>query len=164
MIDGIGHHLMLMVPHRPGRPQPKDALRNLLTSTDRTLEALGGDENQNAIHFLPPALLEALNYRPAALQRLHNQLRILRAAATSAKIKTRRGGKEKPREREIAREVAVFFYMLTGEKPTVSVRHTDGEPTPFLALLSKVFNILEIEASAASQGRVVQRQWKKKNF
>jgi hypothetical protein len=162
VIDGMARHLLMMVPYRLARPQPKEALHDLKKSTDRLLNALGGRQGHNAINFLPPAVLEALNYRPEALQKLHNELRILHVAAAHAKIETLRSGQAKPQEQKIAWEVAKFFNALTGEKPTVSVREKDGKPSPFLKLLRTVYKILlpGSKVSAENQGREVQTAWK----
>jgi hypothetical protein len=163
VLDGMAHHLMMMVPYRVVRPPPKEALADVTKSTGRLLNALGGRQGHyNAINFLPPTVLEALNYRPEALQKLHTELRILHVAATHAKIETLRSGKAKTQEQKIAWEVAKFFNVLTGEKPTSSFNHKDGKPNPFIKLLRTVYKILlpGIKVSAANQGREVQKAWK----
>jgi hypothetical protein len=150
-IPSIGPQLILMVPNpRPKTLPPKKALRSLLRSTGNTIEALDR---------LPRPVLDALNYQPAALSKLLMQLRILHAAVKTVELETRRSAPTKFQEQKIARVVAQHYFALTGRKPTVSVSHRNGSPSPFVELLTSVYSILGVKVSAASQAKMITDKW-----
>jgi len=154
LVPDIGRQLMLMTPVPPGPKTVagKKSLHDLVQSTGRTIQVLDR---------LPQSVLDALNYRQAALSELKTKLRILHAAAEAADVKTRHGAPQKAQPRKTARVVAQHYYALTGRKPTVPKK--DGKAYgPFLELLRTVFEILGInkKASALSQAEEISRDWK----
>jgi hypothetical protein len=150
-IPSIGPQLMLMVPNpRPKALPPKKALHSLTRSIGQTLELL---------ERLPGAVLDALNYRKAALRELETNLRILHFAVKTAEVETRRSAPTKTQEQKIARVVAQHYFALTGKKPTVSVSVKDGNASPFVELLTAVYGTLGVKASAASQAKMVADKW-----
>jgi hypothetical protein len=152
LIPGIAKTLLLMVPNAAQKKAlpPRKALHSLtrlLTQTHDVLERL------------PPPVLDALNYRPEALFKLKRDLKILLAAAKTAEVKTRRSPPRKLQEQKIAQIVAQHYFALTGKKPTVSVSLRNGDPSPFVKLLTDVYRILGVKVSAASQAKMVADRW-----
>jgi len=150
-IPGIARELMTMRPvQKRERATVKKSLQKAATHAARTVEALDS---------LPPDAVTALNLRPAAFRQLKLMLRILPILAKSAEAGTRPRATTKAQPRKIAWRVAEHYCALTGRsKPTVPSK--DGVPYgPFFDLLTTVFKILGVKASAESQGRAVQRDW-----
>jgi hypothetical protein len=151
LIPGIARELMIMRPvQKPKYATVKKGLQKVATHAARTVEALDS---------LPPEVIAALNLRPATFRQLKLMLRILPILAKSAEVGPRRRATTKVHPRKIAWRVAEHYCALTGKrKPTVPDKN--GVPYgPFLELLTDVFRILEVRASAASQGNAIEREW-----
>jgi hypothetical protein len=141
LIPGIPRQLLMMHPV-PSRSRSKTAgakkgLHTVAQSARRTVAALDG---------LSSNALAALNYRPAALERLKTDLRILAAAAREGKAdKAGRPKQDGPSQAtKIAHAVAQHYCGLTNKAPTAHDQR-------FLDLLKAVYAVLGVKASARSQ-------------
>jgi hypothetical protein len=153
LIPGIPRQLMLMAPWQCRRNilSPKQALRQLDDTSARLVDLMDR---------LPPIVVEALNFRQRALSDLKTKLRILNCAAKSTKVPPSRGAPRKIQARKVAVAVAQHYYGLTSKKPTVPKDKNERPYGPFLNLMTAVFEILEVNASALSQAEYVTRNWR----
>lgn len=130
---------------------PKEALRRLTSEVDALLAAL--DELPAVLH------LELARVGLSHFD-LRSHLAPWKAAMGKLAI-CAKGAPRKDRALRIAHLVGDRYQFLTGERPTVSfdeIAHKDyGE---FPTLLRKVFDVLEIEASASSMARKVVKDRK----
>lgn len=149
-IPGMGRELMLMMSGAPRKLlPPKKALAELRKTSDGLLAVLD---------LLPPEAAAALDMSQKTLPDLRLKLRVLSEEAKAARIVRKAGPPEKVQATKIARAVAVHYYHFMGRNPSVPKREGKAYG-PYLNLLSKIFKILELKASAESQAEKVVRNW-----
>jgi hypothetical protein len=151
VIPGIARELMLMAPISRPKAASARAIRSLTSSTGRTIKVLDN---------LSQSALDTLNYPPDDLRELTKKLRMLHAAAETRVSQRPDGQPKKVQPGKIAQVVAQHYFALTGERPTVRVKDGEKAYGPFLELLSTIFYILDVDASAESQTRAVIKDWK----
>jgi hypothetical protein len=150
-IPAIARELLLM---RPNPTKPQMPVREGL---ERVAKAAG--QLCSLLDQLPPAAITALNLRKQALMTFKTTARTLTLVAGGSSISSVAGAPEKKHARKVAETVGIHYCRLTGKKPTVPKK--GGVPYgPFLTLLKRVYKVLGIKASAASQAEAVCRNWR----
>jgi hypothetical protein len=121
-----------------------------------------------ALQDLHRPAIEALdNYspkRPHWRAEMIDDLFFLMAKTTLARVgslprNAGRGAKPRRQAKKIASSVATHYFRITGKFPTVITPSDGGKAYgPFLDLLSEVFRLLNVKASAESQAKeAIQR-------
>ena len=183
LIPGIPRQLILMLPHPKIEPIVDEQLspkirdsklwrlkfgRRKVAGTataNKELAELGkrAEALVLAINGLSQTAVEALGLPEAALNKLKASASLLWIGATKANVhelpdNTAKGAPPKVQERRIAWCVAWHYHFLTGLNPTVPDKN--GRPYgPFFELLQAIYEALEVTASAAAQGRLVEEIW-----
>jgi hypothetical protein len=149
-IPGIVHELMIMKRAEPKKDQAKRSLKNLRAASARLVKVL--DE-------LSPDVLETLNFQQSKLKALHSDLRILKAVAKHTNVHSKRSAPEKVHAYKIAQAVGWHYFCLIGKDPTVSRPVGDKPRGTFFDLLTTVFCVLGVKASADSQEKKLKKEW-----
>ena len=152
VIPSIARELILMQPvQNPTHATAKTGLKKVAAHADRTVKALDR---------LPEDALKALNIRP---DRIRKSRIMLVALSLAAKRPGRNsstsgyGGFSREKSRGECRGALLRSH---GQTEADSARQERGPVNgPFLELLTEVFRILEVKASAASQGNAIEREW-----
>jgi hypothetical protein len=139
---------------------PKKSLVNLRNASARLVKVL--DQ-------LSPDVLDALTsdsedkgalkIERRALARLHSTLRILNLVANNTEVRGKRSAPEKIQPYKITKTVAVHYFCLTGKDPTVSRPEQKKPKWAFFNLLTTVYKILGVKASADGQEKKLKKEW-----
>jgi hypothetical protein len=116
---------------------------------------------------LSPDVLEALPFsEPNITRELHNKVRLLNVAANATEVRGKRSAPEKGCAYKIAQTVAFHYYGLTSRDPTVSRPEGKKPQGAFFDLLTTVYKVLGVKASADSQEKKLKKEWSrtKKSF
>jgi hypothetical protein len=131
-------------------------LKQVRVRIDRLLETLGG---------LHKNTIDALNFRPMALQNLQRTLSLLAVSSKFSEVPptiddTARKMPRKIIARRTASLVAEHYRAITGEMPTPTIAEMSGAVNdgPFVKLLRVVFETCRIEASLDATAREAVKQ------
>lgn len=152
VIPGIARELALMgLAQKQRRAPTQKSLKKTAALMGNLVEAMDSLSPDTLM-----AWLTASDVRPEAFRRFKLMLRLLPlSVGTVEAVETSVATMGQPRKlgpQGVAERVAKYYCALTDRKPTVPTR--DGTPYgPFLDLLTTVFKVLGVKASAASQGK-----------
>jgi hypothetical protein len=160
LIPEIPRQLVLLRGNPPPEKLPPKASLKRLTEATSALSRL--------LQCMSPLALEAvatkldeINFPDPSLAALKKQLLWLEYAAKCAELPNSRRAPTKTQSRKIAEAVAEHYEALTGKKPTVSFDQKNSKDySPFVTLLQRVYDALNVNASAASQARALIRRKK----
>jgi hypothetical protein len=149
-IPGIARELLISKCRDEKKDPAQQSLKNLRRASARLVKVL--DE-------LSPEVLNALSFMEPKIKALQKELRLLKAAAGKTEVRGKRGASEKVHPYKIAQTVGWHYFCLTGRDPTISRPEGNKPRGAFFDLLTTVYRVLVINASADSQEKKLKKEW-----
>ena len=139
-----------------------ELVRELATLRDHKRQGSTWNETKRKLLAMKKYANAVLKDDPLAIAHFPFELRILVGAVADAEFPGPPSGRGQPQKtlaRKVARITAERFFALTQKRPTriTPVEGSTSATNPFVELLDKVYRILGIKASAASQAKAAIR-------
>jgi len=150
LIPSIARELLITKLVDRKKDPAQQSLKNLRSA---------GPRLEKVLDQLSPEVLNALSFMEPDIKVLQKKLRLLNAAAGNIEVRGKRGASEKVHPYKITQTVGWHYLCITGRDPTVSRPEGKMPQGAFFDLLTTVFCVLGVKASADSQEKKLKKEW-----